>query len=520
MITFFSRTLVWPKFLSVIFFVIATYFLFLGGTSIGLAQGKKIDNFQLSRQAVVHVKATLFRYSYKNPWTQPHLVRAAGTGYIVSGNRILTNAHVVSGANTIRLRRPNQKTDYEAKVMHIAHDCDLALLTVEDKSFFRGVKPLRIGKMPKLNSPVEVIGFPVGGDRVSITRGIVSRVDMDVYSHSGIDYHLTIQVDAAINPGNSGGPAMQNGKVIGTAFQALPNGENLGYLIPPPVILRFLEDTKDGKYDGYTEFGVVSVPTRHKILRRALGIEKSLQSPETGVLVRSIIPGSSADGHLKPGDILFRINKKSITEDGDVELGHALRNYSELVDNLHIGDMVEVEVLRNSKQLKMRFPSKATRVFRLRRRRYEMPPSYLLMAGLVFQPMDANVLQSYSSAYGIDHPEIRYRYDYFFLRNIYKSHSEDVLFSHRLPDRVNIYADDFKGALIQKVNGIKIKGFVHFVKLIDEAIKKGPYLVLHFYHNPTPLVLKTSLLVAANQRVFQNYGIRKDRFIGTDFLQD
>ena len=270
------------RFLCQAYMAVFVSLIFLGTSQGVFSQSNtKFDNFALARQAVVHINATLFRYSYRNPWNQPSLVRTSGTGYIVEENRILTNAHIVSGANTVRLRRPDQKTDYEARVAYIAHDCDLALLIVKDKKFFQGSRPLTIGKLPELNSPVEVIGYPVGGDRISVTRGIVSRIDMDVYSHSGIDYHLTIQVDAAINPGNSGGPAMQNGKVIGTAFQVLSDGENLGYLIPPEVMRRFFEDIKDNNYNGYTEFGVLSIPTTHRVLRQALSIDKSfLQPPE------------------------------------------------------------------------------------------------------------------------------------------------------------------------------------------------------------------------------------------------
>ena len=251
------------------------------------------NNFTLARKAVVHIKSTLFRYSYKDPWEQPYIVRSSGTGFIIKtekGERILTNAHVVSGANTLRLKRADQNTDYEAKLLHIAHDCDLALLSVEDKSFFEGSQSVSMGELPLLNSPVEVVGFPIGGERVSITRGIVSRINMDLYSHSGIDYHLIIQVDAAINPGNSGGPAMQGGKVIGVAFQARPAGENLGYLIPTQIVKRFLTDIEDGRYDGYTEFGVLALPSIHKGLQKAFGLKNILESPFTGVLVYALIP--------------------------------------------------------------------------------------------------------------------------------------------------------------------------------------------------------------------------------------
>src|SRR5262249_4689183 len=135
---------------------------------------------------------------------------------------------------------------YVAQVEHIAHDCDLALLKVDDPGFFKDTKPLPIGGLPELESTVTTFGYPVGGERLSVTRGVVSRIDFRTYSHSIVDSHLTIQIDAAINPGNSGGPVMQDGYVVGVAFQGYSGdvAQNVGYMIPTPVIQHFLDDIK------------------------------------------------------------------------------------------------------------------------------------------------------------------------------------------------------------------------------------------------------------------------------------
>lgn len=477
------------------------------------------DNFKLARRAVVHIKSTLFRYSYKDPWKQPYISSSSGTGFIIEGQRILTNAHVLSGANTIRLRRVDQSADYEAELLHIAHDCDLALLSVKDPKFFENSKALKIGELPKLNTPVEVIGFPIGGKRVSITRGVVSRINMDVYSHSSIDYHLIIQVDAAINPGNSGGPAMQKGKLIGVAFQALSGGENLGYLIPPQIVKRFLADVEDGKYDGYTEFGVLGLPTAHSGLQKALALKRFLQSPFTGLLVYDIIPGSSAAGHIRPGDILFQLNGKKLTESGDVNIDGNLQNYTQLVDNLELGDPVKVKILRKNKLMSLSFPSKITRAFASRRMRYESPPSYRISGGLLFQPLDANLMRTYGNYWlRSGRSEIVFRYKHFFASKIHKKVSEDVVLTRRLADKVNIYSDEFLHRLVKKVNGKRIKGFAHFTRLLQEALKKKePYVLLAFHQLPSPLVLRSKELKAARKRIFQRYGIRKEQFIASHF---
>jgi S1-C subfamily serine protease len=114
-----------------------------------------------------------------------------------------------------------------------------------------------------LNSihPITIVGYPIGGSKISVSRGIVSRKEQSTYAHSEVDSHLVIQVDAAINPGNSGGPAIQNGKVAGVAFQVASKGENIGYIIPTSVVNHFLKDIEDGIYNGYVELGIQFVNT-------------------------------------------------------------------------------------------------------------------------------------------------------------------------------------------------------------------------------------------------------------------
>ncbi|NJR43323.1 MAG: serine protease [Akkermansiaceae bacterium] len=143
-----------------------------------------------------------------------------------------------------------------------------------------------------MESQVRVIGYPVGGERLSVTRGVVSRIDFQPYSHSRADSHLIIQIDAAINPGNSGGPVVQDGKVVGVAFQGLRQADNTGYIIPTPVVRRFLKDIEDGKYDSYADLGATHFPLHNPAMRKALG----LQNDGNGVIITNVIPSGSCDG--------------------------------------------------------------------------------------------------------------------------------------------------------------------------------------------------------------------------------
>jgi len=134
-------------------------------------------------------------------------------GFVLSERRILTNAHAVMHYSAVQVRKHGSPDKVDARVVAIGHDSDTALLAVDDESFWAGLGHLELGELPELQERVTVVGYPTGGDNISVTAGVVSRVDLHRYSLSYVSL-LAIQIDAAINSGNSGGPAFDHtGKV-------------------------------------------------------------------------------------------------------------------------------------------------------------------------------------------------------------------------------------------------------------------------------------------------------------------
>lgn len=161
-------------------------------------------------------------------------MQSTSTGFVVEGTRrILTNAHSVLYGTQVKVKRRGDDTKYLARVLTIGNDCDIALVTVDDDSFWKDVKPIPLADLPDLQDPVTVVGYPIGGDTMSISSGVVSRMEVTAYAQSGVEL-LGIQIDAAINPGNSGGPAFNSqGHCCGIAFQSLvaDEAENIGLKI-------------------------------------------------------------------------------------------------------------------------------------------------------------------------------------------------------------------------------------------------------------------------------------------------
>ena len=338
-------------------------------------------------RSVVRIEAAVQMPDYSTPWNSGRFTGGIGTGFLIGKNQFLTNAHVVSNASRLLITVHGSPRKYPAAVKFVAHDCDLALLEVEDFSDFEKFPVFSFGEVPSLESQVRVIGYPVGGERLSVTRGVVSRIDFSSYSHSRADSHLIIQIDAAINPGNSGGPVVQDGKVVGVAFQGLRSADNTGYIIPTPVVRRFLKDIEDGRYDHYVDLGVSTFPLFNPAMRRAL----KLPDDDVGVLVTNVTPTGACDGILKAGDVLVAIDGHPVDSAGQILLDGENVDLNEVVERKFAGDTVALRWLSNGTWNDRDVVLKTIPPARMYAIQYEKKPRYTVFAGLVFQPLDTNL---------------------------------------------------------------------------------------------------------------------------------
>src|SRR5262245_39038929 len=155
-------------------------------------------------RSIIRIVNFAQRGDWNTPWEVSGVRPSSGSGFVIKGGLILTNAHVVSDARLLLLYLHNDPTPHKASAVVLGHDCDLALVHPDEPGLLEGVPALELGGLPALRSTVETYGYPAGGDQISSTRGVVSRIEINVYTHSGVDQHITVQTDAAINPGNSG----------------------------------------------------------------------------------------------------------------------------------------------------------------------------------------------------------------------------------------------------------------------------------------------------------------------------
>ena len=455
------------------------------------------------RKSLVRITVTSQDANYKVPWVPGNIGGGVGAGFVIDGQRILTNAHVISNARFISVEKDNDPRKYVAHVQFVGHDCDLAVLKIEEAdSFFKSTVALQFGGIPEIESTVTVYGYPIGGERMSVTNGIVSRIDFQTYTHSGVDSHLTIQTSAPINPGNSGGPVLQDGKVIGVAFQGYSGdvAQNTGYMIPTPVVLRFLKDIEDGHYDKYMDLSVTTFNLQNPAMRRALG----LADDDTGVFVSSVASAGCSAGVLKTGDVLLSIDGHAIASDAFVDLDGQRVQMAEIVERKFKGDDVKLHILRDKKEMDVTVTLNAAWPYGMQANAYDVRPRYVLFGGLLFQPLSRDFI----SANGIDNLRVRYFYDYFIEDEIYKEHPEVIILSGILPDQINSYLGGFKDAIIDEVNGVKIKTLDD---LAAALAKPSDQYVIKTIGSMRPIVLERQEVEAARQRIMSRYNVLSEQ---------
>jgi len=456
-------------------------------------------------EAVVKILTVSNKPDYDQPWQMVGQRSGSGSGYVISGQRIITNAHVVANQTFIQVQRVGDPEKYVAKVKAIGHECDLAILTVEDPNFFKRISPLSIGQLPNPRDTVAVYGFPIGGDKLSITEGVVSRIEMNLYSHSRTKL-LKVQIDAPINPGNSGGPVVKDGKVVGIAYEGMFLGDNVGYMIPPLIITHFLEDVKDGTYDGFPCLGIATQKLENSSYREFLGMNKG----QSGVVVNRVVYGSSSWGILREGDVILAVDGTRIANDGTVPFGQRDRlNCSYHIIQKHIGETVKITILRQKQVKEVTIPLQG-KVDVIPRYEYDAKPTYYIFGGLVFINLTNNYLnpwksRKYAPAFLVDH----------FLSGLRTSEREDiVLLKCVLADHVNFGYHDYRNEVVEKLNGSLISGMRELAEIIDNA--SGPYLEIEL-ENKKKVVLDVELCRNASPDILDRYRISSDR---SDNLKD
>jgi S1-C subfamily serine protease len=294
-----------------------------------------------------------------NPFGEPEAESggiATGSGFVIDGKgHILTNNHVVEGADKVTVKLGASEKTYDAEVVGADPGTDIALLEVDAPG--SQLHPLTLGHSSELEvgDPVVAIGNPFGLDR-TVTSGIVSALQRQIQAPNGFSISHVIQTDAAINPGNSGGPLIDAaGEVIGINSQIQTGGGNgnvgIGFAIPIDTVRQEIDQLET---KGEVEHAFIGIQggTITPELAKALNL-----SVEEGVIVQSVVNGGPADkAGLEGGNTTATINGVEVRLGGDIITevdGKKISSMDELVELIGSkkpGDEMELKIFRGGQE--------------------------------------------------------------------------------------------------------------------------------------------------------------------------
>jgi S1-C subfamily serine protease len=477
--------------------------LILGTTASHALAGDDRAHLQ---ESVVKVFATMRTPDLGRPWMKSSPREGSGTGVVIEGKRIVTNAHVVAYATQVMIQSQGSGDKLPAEVVAFAPGIDLAVLKLEDESFFETHPPLpRAAKLPEVKDSVLVYGYPTGGTSLSITKGIVSRIEFAGYG--GQTEGLRIQIDAAINPGNSGGPALVDDRMIGIAFSRLGAADNIGYIIPTEEVELFLKDVADGSYEGKPRMFDALQTLENDALRSKLKLDRSAK----GIVVHEPAEPKDPDWPLKKWDLITKIGDREIDNDGQVRIEDGLRvRFQYLIQTLANDGKVPLTVVRDGETIRVDLPVTPHRSMLIEELKGAYP-SYFVYGPLVFSTATAELVAvlgrnpALAEVFGsIGSPLITRRGD----RPAFEGEQLVVVASPMFPHKVaKGYSNPF-AKVIKEINGVRIKGLRHLVETLRDL--KDEYVVIEFDDRASEsIVFLRKEVVAATDEILTDNGVRR-----------
>jgi hypothetical protein len=460
----------------------------LAGTPT-LAWGRSIVSIEVSRK----------QYDYVQPWSKS-TTRAQKTGVVIGDNEILTTADELFNRTLIRLQKGGRGIWYPGDLVWIDYHANLALVRCADASFSRDLKPVKLGGRLAKDGGLQVIRWRNGtleSRHAEFTRFAVREGDLSPVNH------VVMETDCDIQGAGFGEPVVADSHIIGLLTSA---DNKLAIATPASFIQSILEARKAGTYHGLGYFHFFWQPAENPEVLAALKVPGAPR----GVVVH-YVPERPDGGErvLKARDVLLRIDGFDLDTQGDYqdpEFGHLL------LENLATrrkwaGQEVPIQICRDGKiiEVSYRLPAIAYTNSLVPRALYDREPEYLILGGLVFQPLT----DSYMEAWGADWKRrAPFRLTYYRNEAPTKERPALVMLSQVLPDAFNTGYQEQKFLIVDKVNGQTVAT----LEQLQQALKK-PQDGVHTVELARSDSLRKIVVAAgepeqqATARVLKRYGI-------------
>lgn len=458
-------------------------------------------------KSIVRVNATLQSYNFLRPWEKGAPTPRRGLGAVLSGNRVLVTAELCVNSTFLELEHPSNGDRVPARIAGIDYEANLAVLEPmrENSGVFKGLEPLELDTSVEAGDELEVWQIEDNGDAVT-TDVEVLRVNVGRYFIPGsvfMLYQVKGSLQARVNSFTL--PVVKDGKLIGMLL-SYSSKEQTSSVLPAPVIAAFLDDLKDGDYEGFPNLGIGFAQTLDENLRDFAGIGDR----DAGIFVRNVAKeGSAEKAGIKEGDIIMAIDGHEIDPRGNYEHPkYGKLSFSHLVrGDAKVGDKIEVDIIRDGEAM-----TKEVTLLRKKPEEYlvdpymfDRGPKYVIFGGLIFQELT----QPYLESWGDEWPT-RAPFKLVYANANPEDYEEEgreklVFLSNVLKTPSTLGYENINSVVVTKVNGKPVNDINDLAKALEKAPEDGIHTI-EFNDYPKIIFVDDAASRMVNQQLIQ-YGI-------------
>jgi hypothetical protein len=461
--------------------------------------GKK--SARLLEQSIVSVDVTRKQYDYLQPWSR-RSQSVTKAGVVIGPREILTTADDFTDRTLVRIQKGGRGQWWIGEVKWVDYPANVAVITTDNEKFWAGLKPVALANSISKDGDIQILRWRGGNlenRKAEFNRFAVGHGNMSDA------VHVQLELNSEIDGTGWGEPVVSGNKIVGLVSSQTGN---LLQVLPSPFVRSILDAQKKGAYKGLGYFDFTWQPTENPETHEYLKQE----GEKRGVVVIEVPSKPGPAPVLKRRDILLQVDGFDIDIQGDYvdpDYGHLmLENLA--TRNKWAGDQVRLKIWRDARAEEVLYTlPKAEDAARLvPEALFDREPEYLILGGLVFQPLTKNFLRSWGQDWERRAP---FRFAYFRNEEPTPERPAIVVLSQLLPDIFNIGYQDARNLVVERVNGQKVS----YLSDLQQALQKpsSGFHIFEFMKGETlqRLVLEARELDAATGRVLQRYGIEKDR---------
>jgi S1-C subfamily serine protease len=454
---------------------------------------------RLWESSTVALEVSSKQYNYLQPWWRgSQTVLKPGVVLNVKKQTLLTTAFGLGKVTVVRAQSNGRGRWFDAEVEWADADANIALVTVKDAEFWKGLKPVRFANSIPDNDGMQIVRWRTGS--LELRKAEFNRYT--VSNPTGGDAaHVVLEVNSEIDGTGWGEPLVANGRLLGLVFASQGN---LSQILTAPFIKTVLKAHADDTYTGLGYFDFTWQQTANPDTLRYLGLPESSQ----GVVIIDVPKHSPTTSVLQPRDVILKVGNYTIDNEGDYEdplYGHLMLEALSTRDHW-AGQSIPMTIWRNNQEQTVQYTLRPIRhAARLvPEESAAEAPQYLIAGGLIFQPLTRNYLRSWGPAWERSAP---FRLAYFRSEEPTPEKPGLVILTSVLPDSINLGYQEAQQLVLEKVNGQPISSLPALQEALNQP--RNGFHLFEFMGGESlqRIVLDASQVSAANQRILQRYGI-------------